>query len=90
MSKTEKLQATLPTITTWDFKRNDSGELDLIPVEVKPHSFIRDGLLFISMEHGDNAGNSDTMQVNPILEAWAEKQGGYWEWYDAGCVVFAN
>jgi hypothetical protein len=95
------LQASLPKLKTIDFVRNAEGELDLIDVEVKPHSFVRDGYLYISMEHGDGAGSysgkyinewaqDGIAYINPVLEAWATANKGYWEWHDGGSIVFSN
>ena len=101
MQNLETLQATLPMLKRFDFKRNELGELDLIEVEVKPHSFIRDGMLFISMENNDDAGSYDgkyinenetdgIAYINPKLEAWAKQNKTYWEWQDGGTIVLAN
>ena len=101
MDNLQNLQASLPTLKGFDFKRNEAGELDLIEVGRTPRSFIRDGMLFISMEEGDNAGDyyghyineneqSGVPYINDALEAWAEANKGYWEWQDAGSIVFSN
>ena len=101
MTNLVDLQATLPTLKNIDFIRNDEGDFDLVEVEVKPHSFIRDGMLYISMERGDNAGSYDGQYINewetdgiayinPRLEAWAKEHGTYWEWQDGGTIVLAN
>jgi hypothetical protein len=90
MTNLVDLQATLPTLTKIDFKRNDNGDLDMIELQVKPHSMVRDGYLYISMERGDGAGNCDTLEVNSKLEAWARELGTYWEWQDNGTIVLSN
>jgi hypothetical protein len=89
MTNLVDLQATLPTLTKIDFKRNHEGDFDLVEVEVKPHSMVRDGMIYISMEQGDGAGNCDTLEINPKLEAWAKEHGTYWEWQDNGTIVLS-
>jgi hypothetical protein len=92
----QTLQNTLPTLTSYDF----SGD-DLVEVQVKVSSFIRDNLLFISMEEGDSAGCyygryiSESEQdgypyINEALTDWAKSNGGYFEWQDAGTIVFID
>jgi hypothetical protein len=92
---------TLPMLKTIDFVRNADGELDLIDVEVKPYSFVRDGYLYISMERGDGAGSYDGQYINeweqdgiayinPVLVDWATANKGYWEWMDGGSIVFSE
>ena len=92
----EELQASLPLLRGLKWVRE---ERDFIEVLNKPHSFIRDGLLYISTEHGDGAGDyygdyineweqSGVPYINPALEAWANDQGGYFEWMDGGSIVF--
>ena len=76
----EKLAESLPVINFVD--------------NAKPHHFIRDGGLFISGEHGDylidyyGEVNNGDPYIHPDLVAWAEKQGGFWEWENSGCVQF--
>lgn len=92
----EKLQATLPTLTRIDWTRNDEGDLDMVELQVAPYSFIRDGMLFVSVEHGDDAGDyygefrGGYAWINPKLEAWAKEHKSYWEWQDGGTIVLAN
>lgn len=92
----QELQASLPMLKMYDWKNEE-----LIEVYVKPKSFIRDNMLFISMEEYDNAGDyygryiNESEQdgipfINDALEAWASANNGYFEWQDAGSVVFNN
>lgn len=90
MTNLVALQKTLPTLTKIDLVRNSEGDFDFVNVEVQPHSFVRDGYLYISMERGDGAGNCDTLEVNTKLEAWAKELGTYWEWQDNGTIVLSN
>ena len=91
---------TLPMLTSWDFKRNDEGDLDLVEVQNKPTSFMRNGLLYISMEHGDGAGDYNghysidgeeqdgIPYIAEVILDWAKKNKGYFEWHDGGTIVF--
>lgn len=100
MKSLQDLQASLPMLKSFDFKRNEEGDLDLIDVERKPHAFIRDGMLFVSMEEGDGAGDyyghysmdgeeqDGIPYIADVLEAWATEHKGYWEWQDGGTIVF--
>lgn len=97
MQNLEKLQATLPMLKNYDYKTDTEKE-------VKPYSFIREGLLFLSMENGDGAGcyygkykatpdGQDFYQdgvpyITDSLEVWAKENNGYWEWQDGGTIVF--
>jgi len=101
MRKLETLQATLPLIKSLDMVKDAQGKFELVEVQVKPYSFINDGYLYISMEEGDDIGcfygryiDEDVQDgipyVDDILEAWAIKNKGYWEWQDAGTIVFIN
>jgi hypothetical protein len=98
MTTIQKLQASLPNLKVGDFKKVD-GEYVFFTKEVAPRSFIRDGYLNISLEEGDGAGDyygryiAEDVQdgipyINPVLEAWAKANGGYFEWQNAGCIVF--
>jgi hypothetical protein len=78
-----KLIDSLPLIEgDFDFKTDDFKM-------VKPYAFIRDGILCVSAENGDMAGDYYEDYINKNLVEWAEKQGGYFEWYDAGTLVFS-
>lgn len=83
----QKLQASVPEIKTFDF-----SQAELVEIMVKPYTFIRDNMLFISAEEGDGAadyyGRDGLPWINPILDAWAEKKGGYLEWENPACLVF--
>ena len=96
MNTLEQLKESLPLLNgiKWD-----KDARDFVNVMNKPHAFIKDGRLFVSMEHGDNAGDyygqyiSESEQsgppyINQALEAWADSHKGYWEWMDAGSIVF--
>ena len=85
----QKLQNKIPAIKTFDFVGNE-----LIEVEKMPLSYIRDNQLYISAENGDNAANYYSGQygndpyINPVLEAFAEKNKGYFEWVNPAEIVF--
>lgn len=86
MKKLEKLMAELPELL--DFKY-DRDLKEFVEVRRKPKAFIRDGMLFISGEYGDNAMDYFNNWINPDLEAFAKKAGGYFEFYDGGSIVLA-
>ena len=81
MNQLLKLESTLPLLETLDGLQ-------------KPHSFIREGVLRISGEHGDNAIDyygeyrGGYPYIDPKLEAWATKKKGYWEWENPGSIGF--
>jgi hypothetical protein len=83
---TEQLQASLPLVNRYSWNR----ELrDIEVTQVSPRSFVRDGLLFVSAEHGDAVADTDTLEVSQTLVDWAKQHGTYWEWYDNGTIVLA-
>ena len=98
----QDLQASLPTLKSWAHKRDAEGNLDFVEVDRIPRSFIRDGMLFVSMEEDDGAGDYNghysmdgeeqdgIPYVADVLEAWAKSNQGYWEWQDGGTIVFSN
>lgn len=79
----EKLQSSVPEIKTFDFVNRE-----LVEVMVKPYTFVRDGMLFISAEEGDGAADYYEDFINPTLENWAKKKNGYLEWMNPACLVF--
>jgi hypothetical protein len=76
-----KLEASLPALNTHDGLK-------------KPESFIRNGQLTISAEAGDGFADyygeyqGGMQYIDPKLEKWAAKKGGYWEWENPGTIVF--
>jgi len=86
MKTVEKLQSSLPLVNryTWSSKLSD-----IVVTQAAPKSFVRDNLLFVSVEQGDEVADTDTMEVNQSLVDWAKKHGTYWEWYDNGTIVLA-
>jgi hypothetical protein len=88
MKNVEKLIQKLPLLSNWVYDRDTK---DFVETFVKPKAFIRDGYMFISGEEGDNAMNyydSDYPWINPVLEKFAKDNKGYFEWENAGCIVF--
>jgi len=82
----EQLQASLPLVNRYTWNR----ELrDIEVTQTAPKSFVRDGLLFVSAEHGDDAADPDALEVGQTLVDWAKQHGTYWEWYDNGTIVLA-
>lgn len=78
------------------FGREFDSNFDLIPVPLGDAVFVRDGHLFVSAEskhtgidyYGEFQGGLP--YINAELEAWAEAQGGYWEWESPGAIVLAK
>ena len=88
MKNVEKLIQKLPLLSNWVYDRDTK---DFVETFVKPKAFIRDGYMFISGEEGDNAMNYYDMGdpwINPVLEKFAKDNKGYFEWENAGCIVF--
>ncbi len=85
----EKLAAKLPKLMTFEFNGPD-----LIEVYKEPKSFIKNGNLYISAENGDDAADyygefrGGDPYINPLLEDFAAKNGGYFEWENPACIVF--
>jgi cell division protein FtsB len=67
-----------------DLRKIKSG-LDGIPPEV----FEKDGLIYVSAEDGQHYAEYYDFYINKDLEKVANKYGSYWEWEDAGSIVFA-
>jgi hypothetical protein len=65
-------------------------------IDVHPTVFERDGRLIVSAEDGlpwaDYYGEfrGGYPWINPVLEAWAEEKGGFWEWENPGCIYFCE
>jgi hypothetical protein len=91
--KLETLKASLPLIKTYNWNR---ATKDMVEVKIPPTAFIQDGMLMVSGEDGNcfvdyydgPDGNGD--YIHKDLEAWAVKQGGYWEWQNPGAIVFVQ
>lgn len=87
----EKLKDKLPVLPNMKFIGSD-----LVEVLEKPYSFIRNDRLFISGENGDNACDyygefrGGYPYINPILEEFAAKNGGYFDWENPACIVFCK
>lgn len=87
----QKLKDKLPVLPNIKFIGSD-----LVEVLEKPYSFIRDDRLFISGENGDNACDyygefrGGFPYINPILEDFAAKNGGYFDWENPACIVFCK
>lgn len=91
LNQLEKLQNNLPKLTNFKFVGSD-----FVEVSTPPYSFIRDGKLFISGEEGDNACDyygeyrGGYCYINPALEEYAAKNGGYFDWENPACIVFCK
>tara|TARA_B000000609_G_C24117620_1_gene317678 strand:- start:481 stop:750 length:270 start_codon:yes stop_codon:yes gene_type:complete len=89
MTKTEKLIASLPDIQTMQFINGQFQD-----VLKRPHAFVdSEGRLLISAEHGDDAADyydRGYPWINPVLEAWAKDNGGYFEWEHPGAISFTE
>jgi hypothetical protein len=91
IKKLEKLQKNLPKITNFKFVGSE-----FVKVQEPPYSFIRDGSLFISGENGDNACDyygeyrGGYCYINPVLEEFAAKNGGMFEFENPACIVFCE
>lgn len=91
MKNLDKLKNSLPKLLKlrWSKEAKEFDEIFELP-----HTFVRDEMLYISGEYGDNAMdyygdfNNGYAWINPVLEAWAKKNKGYWEWENAGAIVF--
>lgn len=86
MKNAEVLIKNLPMIAVDKYDRVQKA---FIECHLQVHAFIRDGLLFVSAEYGDNAADYDTGYIAPELVEWAKINKGYWEWYDAGSIVLS-
>ncbi len=81
-----KLQAKLPQILGFNDKCEEA--------QVTVHSWVRDGSVVVSAEHGDGAGDyygesrGGYPYIHPTLEAWAKTNNGHWEWVNPGCFAF--
>ena len=96
--KKERLEFAKGGMTTSEQYGNIIGDLKNIQSEVTdrpPYVFERDGQLFVSSEEGDEFSDYygeyyEPMYIDERLETIAEKNGGYWEWEDAGSIVFVD
>ena len=85
-------------MTTSDKHAKIIADLEKIQSEVTdrpPYVFERDGQLFVSSEEGDEFSDYygeyyEPMYIDRRLEAIAEKNGGYWDWENAGSIVFVD
>lgn len=56
------------------------------------HAFVRDGVCYVSGDHGDDAMDyygeyrGGYPWINPRLEELAEQNNLYWEWQNPGCI----
>jgi hypothetical protein len=88
MKKAQTLLKILPTIEALDYVKGE-----FVNVNVKPSAFIDDeNVLHISGEDGlglvdyYGEGRGGYAYIHPDLEAWAAKNGGYWEWDNAASI----
>jgi len=85
-------------MTTSDKHAKIISDLEKIQSEVTdrpPYVFEREGQLFVSSEEGDEFSDYygeyyAPMYIDERLETIAEKNGGYWEWENAGTIVFVD
>jgi hypothetical protein len=79
---------------------NYGGQKDEIVAELKsmkggldnkaPYVFIKDGLIYISAENGDNyADYYESLYIDEQLEELANKYDTYWDWEDAGSIILS-
>jgi hypothetical protein len=54
-----------------------------------PHVFEKDGFIYVSAEEGDGYADFFEYYINKDLEKVANKYGAFWEWEDAGSIMFA-
>ena len=91
--KLEKLLNNLPLLPNIVY---DKVAKDFVEGFVKPRGFIRDGMLFVSGEEGDDACDyygeyrGGFPFINPILEKFAADNGCYFEFENAGCLVLCE
>lgn len=86
----EKLAATLPTVL--DLEKDETGEYVEVQKPV-PWFIEEDGNLAVTTETevivGDYWGEFfDPLHISDKLVAWADENGGHWEWYNAAYFVF--
>lgn len=83
----------LPLVPSYAWDR-EAG--DMVPVNVRPTAFIRDGLLIVSGEdglglvdyYGEDRGGDPW--IHPALVDWADDLGLYWEWESPGAICLAG
>jgi hypothetical protein len=54
-----------------------------------PYVFEKDGFIYVSAEEGDNYADYYRYYINKDLIKVANKYGTFWEWEDAGSIMFA-
>ena len=90
MQNLENLMQNLPMLPNLVWNRETQEFVDGF---VAPRGFIRDGMLFISGDEGDDAMDyygdyrGGYPWINPVLEQFAENNNAYWEWHDGGSIV---
>jgi len=73
----------------WDDPRLGAGD-DGLPVKAWAEERENGVMICVSAEEGDGVADyygefrGGDMWIDPRLEAWAEKHGAYWEWYNPG------
>lgn len=92
--KMKKLIADLNAVTKQHYEYNKKTK-EMDEMQVSPTVIEREGDVIISGEDGlyfvDYYGElTGEMFIHPDLEAVAEKHGGYWEWENPGCIIFAQ
>jgi hypothetical protein len=96
--KKERLEFAKGGMTTSEKHANIISDLEKIQSEVTdrpPYVFERQGQLFVSSEEGDEFSDYygeyyEPMYIDERLETIAEKNGGYWDWENAGSIVFVD
>jgi len=76
---------------------NYGGQRDEIVAELKsmkggldnkaPYVFLKDGLIYVSAENGDNYADYYEYSIDEQLEELADKYDTYWDWETAGAIV---
>ena len=91
MKNLETLIKTLPTIEDFEWSREKK---DFVKVSIKASARIADEAIQIDGEDGkgliDYYGEyrGGYPHIHPALEAWAENNGGHWEWNNPGSISF--
>jgi hypothetical protein len=97
--------SSLPTLTKFSYAKlrvlPEDAPAEAIdactdPLPPEDYAFIRDGRLFVNGENGhdviDYYGEyrGGYPYIDPRLEEWATKRGGFWEWENAACIYFCK
>jgi hypothetical protein len=78
----------LDKLTTKDLVKVDRDYKEKV---VPAPYFVRDNKLFMNLETDVMVADYYMgMFICPDVEAWAEKNGGYWEWVNPGCLEFVE